>query len=391
MRKEANKLRSNDIFFMPLGGGQRVGPSCYFLRLGDTNILLDAGIGGDGKTKFLPDEYSLTTLPFVQSMGQIHQIYISHAHMDHVGYLIPLMKECKNAEVFMTTETAAFAEYQLYDKKFFSTSKVLKAESARLAAKDLLDRTTKVSFMQKFDFGTFQVQFFPAGHIPGAMMILFEFAGKRILYTGDFSVSSTALTGGCILPDDIDIDVMIMCALHAKHPWYHIACNQLDQMVQKVFQMANRKLTWCYVPQLSKGVEFLKRLNQKNMAKIPIYLDQSILQMVRKMEDIGVPILAPENKIAQQMTKNSRGIYLTADNRELPDSQFQKIRVDFTLHESFDEMEQFIERVNPDQVIAVHCAEKQFSMDETIEQAMIRNAANRTQFVFAEDRCVYKI
>ena len=57
MRKEANKLRSNDIFFMPLGGGQRVGASCYFLRLGDTNILLDAGIGGDGKTKFLPDEY----------------------------------------------------------------------------------------------------------------------------------------------------------------------------------------------------------------------------------------------------------------------------------------------------------------------------------------------
>ena len=67
MRKEANKLRSNDIFFMPLGGGQRVGASCYFLRLGDTNILLDAGIGGDGKTKFLPDEYSLTTLPFVQT------------------------------------------------------------------------------------------------------------------------------------------------------------------------------------------------------------------------------------------------------------------------------------------------------------------------------------
>lgn len=157
MRKEANKLRSNDIFFMPLGGGQRVGASCYFLRLGDKNILLDAGIGGDGKTKFLPDEYSLTTLPFVQSMGQIHQIYISHAHMDHVGYLIPLMKECKNAEVFMTTETAAFAEYQLYDKKFFSTSKVLKAESARLAAKELLDRTTKVSFMQKFDFGTFLI------------------------------------------------------------------------------------------------------------------------------------------------------------------------------------------------------------------------------------------
>lgn len=112
MRKEANKLRSNDIFFMPLGGGQQVGASCYFLRLGETNILLDAGIGKEGDLSFMPDEYALTTLPFIQSMGQIHQIYISHAHMDHLGYLFPLMKECKNAEVFMTEETATLAEYQ---------------------------------------------------------------------------------------------------------------------------------------------------------------------------------------------------------------------------------------------------------------------------------------
>ena len=53
MRKEANKLRSNDIFFMPLGGGQQVGASCYFLRLGETNILLDAGIGKDGDLSYM--------------------------------------------------------------------------------------------------------------------------------------------------------------------------------------------------------------------------------------------------------------------------------------------------------------------------------------------------
>ena len=30
-------------------------------------------------------------------LRQIHQIYISHAHMDHLGYLFPLMNECNNA------------------------------------------------------------------------------------------------------------------------------------------------------------------------------------------------------------------------------------------------------------------------------------------------------
>lgn len=380
---------SKEIFFMPLGGGQRVGASCYFLRLGEANILLDAGIGNENKTVFFPDEYALVTLPFVESMGQIHQIYISHAHMDHAGYLLPIMQECRNADVFMTQETATLAEYQLYDKKFLSGN--CQREASRLAAKSLLDQTIKVSFMQKRDFGAFQASFFPAGHIPGAMMILFEFAGKRILYTGDFSVNNTALTGGCILPDGLDVDVMILCALHAKHPWYRRSCNQLDQAVQKVLGMAQKYPVWCCLPQLSKGIEFLKQLNQKNTEKIPVYLDQSVMQMVKKMEQLKVPILTPENKVTAQMPVNTKGIYLTADPKQVPDNRFQKISVDFSLHESFSEMEQLISKVNPRQVIAVHCAEKQFQQDETIEQTMMKNASCRTQFLFAQERCIYQL
>lgn len=391
MRKEANKLRSKDIFFMPLGGGQQVGASCYFLRLGETNILLDAGIGKEGDLSFMPDEYALTTLPFIQSMGQIHQIYISHAHMDHLGYLFPLMKECKNAEVFMTEETATLAEYQLCDKQFLGENPLQNDESACLAAKSLLDQTRKVSFMQKIDFGPFQVQFFPAGHIPGAMMILFEFAGKKILYTGDFSVNKTALTDGCILPKSICVDVMILCALHAKHPWYQKSCNQLEKAVQKALYIARDSPIWCYVPQLSKGIEFLKCLNQKNTRKIPVYLDWSILHMVKKMEELGVPILTPENKMAVQSSYKDRGIYLTADPSKMPDNQFCKMKVDFSLHESFAEMEQLIEKVNPKQVVAVHCAPEKAPNDGTIEQVMIRKASSRTQFVFAENGSIYKI
>ena len=35
----------NQLLFMPLGGGQQVGASCYYLRLGNSNIILDAGTG----------------------------------------------------------------------------------------------------------------------------------------------------------------------------------------------------------------------------------------------------------------------------------------------------------------------------------------------------------
>lgn len=69
------------IYFMPLGGGQRVGASCYYLRLGESNLILDAGIGIENGVIFEPDTYSLITSPFLQSMGQIDHIYI-HGRWD---------------------------------------------------------------------------------------------------------------------------------------------------------------------------------------------------------------------------------------------------------------------------------------------------------------------
>lgn len=34
---------NNNVAFIPLGGGQRVGASCYYMRIGESNIILDAG------------------------------------------------------------------------------------------------------------------------------------------------------------------------------------------------------------------------------------------------------------------------------------------------------------------------------------------------------------
>ena len=77
---------------MPLGGGQRVGASCYYLRLGEANLLLDAGIGVKDGVVSEPDLHSLLITPYVQSLNQIDRIFISHAHADHVGFLLKFMK-----------------------------------------------------------------------------------------------------------------------------------------------------------------------------------------------------------------------------------------------------------------------------------------------------------
>ena len=55
MESEKEGRMRPEIIFMPLGGGQRVGASCYYLKIGDSNILLDAGIGVDQGMEFEPN------------------------------------------------------------------------------------------------------------------------------------------------------------------------------------------------------------------------------------------------------------------------------------------------------------------------------------------------
>ncbi len=57
------------MYFMALGGGQRIGASCYYLKLGESNIILDAGTGLDSEgIIFEPNLYALKTSPFVTSL-----------------------------------------------------------------------------------------------------------------------------------------------------------------------------------------------------------------------------------------------------------------------------------------------------------------------------------
>ncbi|MDE7326769.1 MAG: MBL fold metallo-hydrolase [Lachnospiraceae bacterium] len=379
-----------DIYFMALGGGQRVGASCYYLKLGGSNLILDAGTGISDGIVFEPELYSLITSPFIQSMNQIDQIYISHAHLDHLGYLLKIMRDAGKAGVYMTEITALLAEYQLYDRDFVYRGK---GEEKRLAAKNLLDRIARVSYMKQIDFGKYKVTFLPAGHIPGAMMLLFEFGKRRILYTGDYSLERTALTNGCVVPADIPIDTVIMCGLHAKHPDYVKKGDALFGRVQDALRIVEETgvSVLCRIQQLSKGIEFIKTLSEWNVNKIPIFLDRQVMDVVLKMEQMSIPIMDMEHRGVGQIPPKLPHILITNRRKGFFGRFYKEVNIEFSLHGDFSDMQEFIRKVNPKKAVIVHCAKEHSSLDQTIEQVMMKDGECRTQFIFAEEKEIYQL
>lgn len=129
----------------------------------------------------------------------IDAVVLTHAHLDHCGYLPRLVKLGFRGKVFLTEYTGKLAEVILRDSARIQT------EDAKWAAKKGfskhnpplalygepdVDQTLKLFEPQGFATRvevakeTF-VTFHPAGHILGASFVEVEFFGKRMLFTGD--------------------------------------------------------------------------------------------------------------------------------------------------------------------------------------------------------------
>ncbi|OIQ78806.1 ribonuclease [mine drainage metagenome] len=131
--------------------------------------------------------------------SSINSVVLTHAHLDHSGYLPLLVREGFSGCAYMTEYTAKLAEIVLRD------SAHLQSEDARYAAKkgyskhaqpralyEDRDVTRTVELFTSVPFRTrvevapeVAVTFLPSGHILGSAILDVEFAGKRLLFTGD--------------------------------------------------------------------------------------------------------------------------------------------------------------------------------------------------------------
>lgn len=377
-------MRQKEIFFMPLGAAQSVGRSCYYLRLGQSNILLDCGLQRINGAICTPDFRSLLTSQFMESMQQLDHVYISHAHTDHVGYLPQVMQMALQASAYMTLQTKQLAEYRLA----VNSNQQGTAEASRL-----LSRAVPVNYLQKIKQRDYTVTFFPAGHIPGAMMTLFEYAGRKILYTGDFSLHSAFGLDGCWLPDDLEIDVLLMCALHAKQPYSIRKKNTLQQRITEVMN----SLRWgqsVYLQAFDAGrvLELLMALNrvmEQSGQVFPIYLEPKAMDAVHIMESLQLPVLQQNNYSSFYAGAAHPHVVIGTKRKEQVGWRYRLFDNAYTLHEDYGEMLSFIRRLNPRQAYLIHCAEGCYGY--TVEQELMRDAGCRTQAVFPEEGEIYTI
>lgn len=177
-----------------LGGAGTVTGSKHLLEYGDTRILVDCGL-----FQGLKDlrEKNWRALPV--KANSIDAVVLTHAHLDHSGYLPRLVKEGFRGPIYMSAATAAVAELILLDSAHIQ---VRDAEAANrhgyskhkpaLPLYTVRDAEHAVELFTTVDFHErtplpcgAQLLLRRAGHILGAATAEISWHGKKIVFSGD--------------------------------------------------------------------------------------------------------------------------------------------------------------------------------------------------------------
>jgi metallo-beta-lactamase family protein len=177
-----------------LGGASTVTGSKFLVQHDGKRLLVDCGLFQGYKQLRLRNWTPLPVPP-----DQIHAVLLTHAHLDHSGYMPLLAKEGFAGHVYASRgtrdlcrilwpdsghiqeEDAAFA-----NRHGFSKHAPALPLYTRQDALDALPLLKAVEYDKTFTpIPGWKATFSPAGHILGASSILLEVAGRRILFSGD--------------------------------------------------------------------------------------------------------------------------------------------------------------------------------------------------------------
>jgi metallo-beta-lactamase family protein len=165
------------------GAAQEVDGSCYQIKVGETDILVDCG-SYMGSSTHKDDVFD-----FVPS--EIDAVIITHAHDDHIGRLHYLFHQGYDGPVYMTMVTA-----DLYLTKLADTIHYWQAPSSQKVEVEKAIRRSihEVEYRALVEISDHVVAtFLNAGHIPGSASISLniqtEDVGYSILFSGDIGPS----------------------------------------------------------------------------------------------------------------------------------------------------------------------------------------------------------
>lgn len=189
-------FEGEEISLLSLGGFKQVGRSCMLVTTSESKILLDCGIHPGAKKPI--DMYPRLDWANL-NLDELDAVVISHAHLDHSGFLPFLFKYGYNGPVYCTEPTLPLTVLLLTDMIKIAQAEGREPPFDMRDVRELIRHCVTLPYNMVTDISPdVKLVLNNAGHILGSASIHLHIGeGKyNVIYTGDFKFGRTLLLKG---------------------------------------------------------------------------------------------------------------------------------------------------------------------------------------------------
>ena len=266
-----------------LGAADTVTGSKHLVDIGGQRILLDCGLFQGFKVL-----RERNWAPFPIPVKEIDAVVLSHAHLDHSGYLPSLVKQGYTGPVYASVATRDLCEVLLLD------SAKLQEEDARRAnkygyskhetalplygvtdAKRAIAKITPIAAGRDVRLGPVRVSLTPVGHLLGACAVTLRCGDESLVFSGDLGRDDDLLMPAPQTISKADVLLIESTYGNRNHP-----VNDADQRLGAIIRATVRRGGSVLLPSFAVGraQALLHSLQTLRAAEeiprdMPVYLD----------------------------------------------------------------------------------------------------------------------
>ena len=266
-----------------LGAAGTVTGSRYLVEWGERRILIDCGLFQGFKQLRRRNRK-----PFPARPGSVDTVLLTHAHLDHSGYLPALIRASFRGRIVCTPATRELCGLILPDSGHLQEEEAKYARRKRYSehkkplplytlkdAQAALKQIETIEFEQPVDLGGgLAAEFIPAGHLLGAAQIRLNLDGLTVHFSGDLGHDPDPLMRPPRPFKGADVLVCESTYGKRKHPDTDPEA-ELAPVLKRVFGRGGTVLIPSFAVGRAQGLMYhiARLMNRGEVPHVPVYLN----------------------------------------------------------------------------------------------------------------------
>ncbi len=265
-----------------LGSAREVGRSAILLQTPESRILMDCGINvADNKSPY----------PYLEApefkIDELDAIIVSHAHLDHVGFIPYLFKFGYRGPVYCTAPTRDIMCLSQLDLVKIQVNDGQDPIYTSEEVKEMVKHTITLNYEEVTDITPdVRITLYNAGHMLGSSMIHLHVGNglHNIVYTGDMKFGKThALSqAACKFPR---LETLMIESTYGGKDSVLPPFKEQDEKLKSMIEETVKRKGKVLMPVLGSGraqevlIIIQDMIKDKRIKELPIYIDGMVWDM----------------------------------------------------------------------------------------------------------------